>query len=108
MNNLTSDTLDLIQDILPALDELIALMEYYDSPTYKTVVQHIADSLSKRGLVAYDDRLQPYDETKHEVHDTFPTAGIDEPVVRYTHLRGYAVQGIILRKSVVDLNIPET
>lgn len=107
MNNLTSDTLDLIQDLLPALDELIALMEYYDSPTYKIVVKHIADSLAKRGLVAFDDRLQPFDMDKHEVHSTFPTAGIDEPIVRYTHLRGYAVQGRILRKSVVDLNIPE-
>ena len=38
MKNLTSDTADLIQELLPALDELIALLEYYDNATYRATV----------------------------------------------------------------------
>ena len=107
MKNLESGTVDLIREILPALDELIALMEYYDNPTYRATVEHIAKSLSDRGLVAFDEKGLYFDKDRHDVHEVYPKPDCDIAYIAKTHVRGYAIEGEVIRKAVVDLIVPE-
>lgn len=106
MKNLESPTVDLIREMLPALDELIALLEYYDNATYRAAVQAIAAALQNQGLRSFDDKGLFFDAARHEVHSTHPKDNIDEPTVCRTHIRGYTIEDVILRKSIVDLFIP--
>jgi len=107
MKNLEYDTADLIQEILPALDELIALLEYYDNSTYKTAVASIAATLEKRGLTSFDDKSLYFDPTRHDVHQEHKKSDCLQPYVSKTHVRGYAIHGKVIRKSIVDLIVPE-
>jgi len=107
MKNLESGTVDLIRDLLPALDELIALMEYYDNATYRATVQHIANSLSDRGLIAFDDKSLYFDPERHDVHEEHPREDCTQAYVSRTHIRGYMIDGEVIRKSIVDLIVPK-
>jgi molecular chaperone GrpE (heat shock protein) len=106
MSNLASDSDDLIQQLLPALDELLALMEYYDNATYIAAVTHMAKVLADKGLVAFDDKNLYLDPTRHDIHQTFGEEGCEQAYVRKTHIRGYSINGQIIRKSIVDVTIP--
>lgn len=106
MKNLESDSADLIRELLPALDELIALLEYYDNSTYKAAVTSIAESLSKRGLTSFDDRSLYFDPERHDVHQEHPKEDCVQAYVSKTHVRGYAINGEVIRKSIVDLVVP--
>lgn len=106
MKNLESDTVGLIRDLLPALDELIALLEYYDNSTYQTAVTSIAETLAQRGLVSFDDKNLYFDPERHDIHRKHPKEDCDEPYVIKTHTRGYSIDGQIIRKSIVDLVVP--
>ena len=107
MKNLTSDTADLIQELLPALDELIALLEYYDNATYRATVQSIASALQSRGLTSYDDRGHVFDPARHEIHNIHPKSDCDHDAVSKTHTRGYCIDNQVIRKSIVDIFTPE-
>ena len=107
MQNLESDTVALIQDLLPALDELIALMEYYDNATYRATVEHIANTFSERGLIAFDDKSLYFDPERHDVHEEHPREDCSQPYVSRTHVRGYIINGLVIRKSIVDLIVPK-
>lgn len=105
---MTTETNELIVEILPALDELIALLEYYDNSTYKTAVVTIADALSKRGLTSFDDKSLYFDPERHDVHQEHPKEDCSQAYVSKTHVRGYAIHGEVIRKSIVDLTVPAT
>lgn len=107
MKNLTSDTADLIQELLPALDELIALLEYYDNATYRATVEAIAQALQSRGLTSYDDRGQWFDPQRHEIHNIHPKPDCDRDAVSKTHTRGYCINDQVIRRSIVDIFTPE-
>ena len=98
----------LIKEILPALDELIALLEYYDNSTYKTAVASIASALESRGLTSFDDKSLYFDPTRHDVHQEHKKSDCVQAYVSKTHVRGYAIHGEVIRKSIVDLIVPET
>jgi molecular chaperone GrpE (heat shock protein) len=104
---MSTDVNTLIKEILPALDELIALLEYYDNSTYKAAVVSIADALSSRGLTSFDDKSLYFDPARHEVHQEVAKAECLQPYVSKTHIRGYAIHGEVIRKSIVDLIVPQ-
>jgi molecular chaperone GrpE (heat shock protein) len=103
---MTTETNELIKDVLPALDELIALLEYYDNSTYKAAVSSIAEALSRRGLTAFDDKSLYFDPTRCDVHQEIPREDCTQPYVLKTHVRGYSINGEVIRKSIVDLAVP--
>jgi len=107
MKNLTSDTADLIQELLPALDELIALLEYYDNATYRATVEAIASALQSRGLNSYDDRGLWFDPDRHEIHNVYPKSDCDRDAVCKTHTRGYCIGDQVIRRSIVDIFTPK-
>lgn len=107
MNKPTLDTPDLIRQMLPALDELIALLEYYDNATYRTAVTAIAESLAQAGLIAFDDTKLYYNSDRHDVHKATQKEDCDRAYVSHTHVRGYELNGLMLRKSIVDIIEPQ-
>jgi len=88
------------------MDELVALMEYYDNKTYHTAVIHLVTALNDHGLTGFEDTREPYDEDRHEVHQTYAHEHISSPTVGTCHLRGYLIDGVVVRKAVVDLLVP--
>jgi molecular chaperone GrpE (heat shock protein) len=93
-----------IKSLIPILDELIALGEFYDSPSYQNAIRAFADVLAKAGVASYDDLNAPYDSTRHDVHSEIES---DEPtpIVCRTYTRGYSINGEVAIKSIVDIKI---
>jgi len=96
--------LELLTKLIPILDELIALSEFYDSPAYHTAIQAFAETLQNAGVAAYDDLNQPYDPARHDVHSEI-TSDVTTPTVCRTYTRGYSVNGEVVIKAIVDIKI---
>lgn len=93
-----------IKALIPILDELIALGEYYDSPSYATAIRAFAEILQGAGVATYDDLHSAYDSARHDVHSEIAS---DEatPIVCRTYTRGYTINGEVAIKSIVDIKI---
>ena len=94
----------LIKTLIPILDELIALGEFYDSPSYQNAIRAFAESLQREGVATYDDLNAPFDSARHDVHSEIQS---DEliPTVCRTYTRGYTINGEVVIKSIVDIKI---
>lgn len=95
---------ELLRTLIPILDELIALGEFYDSPSYHTALQAFAETLQKAGVAAYDDTGKPYDSSRHDVHSEI-TSDVSTPTVCRSYTRGYSVNGEPVIKAIVDIKI---
>ena len=98
---------ELLEALLPSIDELVALLEYYDNETYRQAVVRLVESAQSAGLQGFEDTRKAYDPDRHELFESHYSDSYETPTVTHTHLRGYELEGEILRKSVVNVHFPE-
>lgn len=98
---------DLIEGLLPSVDELVALLEYYDNDTYRTAVVNLVEKLQDAGLRGFEDTQVLFDPDRHQLFESRYSDSYDFPTVTTCHLRGYELDGEVLRKSVVDVHFPQ-
>jgi len=97
----------LIKDLLPSVDELVALLEYYDNATYRAAVVNLVETLQANGLRGFEDQKEIFDPERHELFESHYSSSYDMPTVTHCHLRGYEIDGETIRKAIVDVHFPE-
>lgn len=107
MDSVDSKLKALIEDLLPTVDELVALLEYYDNATYRAAVVNLVERLQEAGLAGFDDKGLNFDSERHEEFKSYSSDDVEVPTVCHTHLRGYEFEGEVIRRSVVDVRYPE-
>jgi molecular chaperone GrpE (heat shock protein) len=98
---------ELIEGLLPSVDELVALLEYYDNSTYRTAVVNLVEKLQEAGLTGFEETKVLYDPDRHQLFESHYSENYDFPTVTTCHLRGYELNGELIRKSVVDVHFPK-
>ena len=105
----------LIQDILPALDNLNLTLDHVEDPDSNLatgvtmVVKQLMDVLDNRGLTIIDALGKPFDPNLHDAMTQLPSEEYEKDFVMQVFQKGYMLRDTILRPSkvVVSSGPPE-
>lgn len=105
----------LIQDILPALDNLNLTLDHVEDADSNLatgvtmVVKQLMDVLNNRGLSTIEALGQPFDPNLHDAMTQMPSEEYEKDIVMQEFQQGYMLRETVLRPSkvVVSSGAPE-
>ncbi len=94
--------------LLPVLDDIDRAREHGDLVgPFATVAEALAASTGKFGLVAFGEKGDPFDPTRHEAVAHQTSADVTEPTCVEVMRRGYTLGERLLRPALVAVADPE-
>ncbi|MET8154668.1 nucleotide exchange factor GrpE [Actinoplanes sp. NPDC049668] len=93
--------------LLPVLDDIDRAREHGDLVgPFATVAEALAASVGKLGLVAFGEKGDPFDPTRHEAVAHLTSADVTEPTCVEVMRRGYNLGERLLRPALVAVADP--
>jgi molecular chaperone GrpE len=97
-----------LTSLLPVLDDIDRAREHGDlSGPFATVAEALGTSVGKLGLVAFGEKGDPFDPTRHEAVAHLTSADVTEPTCVEVMRRGYTLGERLLRPALVAVADPE-
>ena len=97
-----------LTSLLPLLDDVDRAREHGDLVgTFATVADALNTSVGKLGLVAFGEKGDPFDPTRHEAVAHLTSADVTEPTCVEVMRRGYTLGERLLRPALVAVADPE-
>ena len=94
--------------LLPVLDDIDRAREHGDlNGPFATVAEALGTSVGKLGLVAFGEKGDPFDPTRHEAVAHLTSADVTEPTCVEVMRRGYTLGERLLRPALVAVADPE-
>ena len=94
--------------LLPVLDDLDRAREHGDLVgPFGAVAEQLTAALGKFGLVAFGEKGDPFDPTRHEAVAHLTSADVTEPTCVEVMRRGYLLGERLLRPALVAVADPE-
>jgi len=94
--------------LLPVLDDIDRAREHGDLVgPFATVAESLSASTGKFGLVAFGEKGDPFDPTRHEAVAHQTSADVTEPTCVEVMRRGYTLGERLLRPALVAVADPE-
>ena len=94
--------------LLPVLDDIDRAREHGDLVgPFATVAEALTASTAKFGLVAFGEKGDPFDPTRHEAVAHQTAADVTEPTCVEVMRRGYTLGERLLRPAMVAVADPE-
>jgi molecular chaperone GrpE len=94
--------------LLPVLDDIDRAREHGDLVgPFATVAEALTASTAKFGLVAFGEKGDPFDPTRHEAVAHQTSADVTEPTCVEVMRRGYTLGERLLRPAMVAVADPE-
>jgi molecular chaperone GrpE len=94
--------------LLPVLDDIDRAREHGDLVgPFATVAESLSAAASKFGLVAFGEKGDPFDPTRHEAVAHQTSADVTEPTCVEVMRRGYTLGERLLRAALVAVADPE-
>lgn len=106
-------------DFLPVLDSLAKVESSFgenrqgeDVSSYKEgfllLKQQILKVLEKHGVTPFDSVGEKFDPNRHQAMSKLEVEGIKEETVKEEYLKGYMINGKLLRASFVVVQVPKS
>ena len=93
--------------LLPVLDDIDRAREHGDlNGPFATVAEALGASVGKLGLVAFGEKGDPFDPTRHEAVAHLTSADVTEPTCVEVMRRGYLLGERLLRPALVAVADP--
>ncbi|MEU4216625.1 nucleotide exchange factor GrpE [Actinoplanes sp. NPDC026623] len=93
--------------LLPVLDDVDRAREHGDLVgPFATVAEALGASVGKLGLVAFGEKGDPFDPTRHEAVAHLTSADVSEPTCVEVMRRGYLLGERLLRPALVAVADP--
>lgn len=94
--------------LLPILDDLDRAREHGDLVgPFGTVAEQLTAAVGKFGLIAFGEKGDPFDPTRHEAVAHLTSAEVSEPTCVEVMRRGYLLGNRLLRAALVAVADPE-
>lgn len=94
--------------LLPILDDLDRAREHGDLVgPFGTVAEQLTAAVGKLGLIAFGEKGDPFDPTRHEAVAHLTSAEVSEPTCVEVMRRGYLLGERLLRPALVAVADPE-
>ena len=94
--------------LLPVLDDVDRAREHGDLVgPFASVAEALGTSVTKLGLVAFGEKGDPFDPTRHEAVAHLTSADVKEPTCVEVMRRGYTLGERLLRPALVAVADPE-
>jgi len=94
--------------LVPVLDDIDRAREHGDLVgPFATVAEALGASVGKLGLVAFGEKGDPFDPTRHEAVAHLTSADVTEPTCVEVMRRGYTLGERLLRPALVAVADPE-
>ena len=94
--------------LLPVLDDLDRAREHGDLVgPFAGVAEQLTAALGKFGLVAFGEKGDPFDPTRHEAVAHLTSTEVQEPTCVDVMRRGYQLGERLLRPAMVAVADPE-
>lgn len=99
---------NVLSALLPILDDLDRAREHGDLVgPFGTVAEQLTAAVGKFGLIAFGEKGDPFDPTRHEAVAHSTSAEVSEPTCVEVMRRGYLLGERLLRPALVAVAAPE-